>query len=70
MVTTAHCAAQTALYILTSPSLQGIHAEIVPSTFEENLPKEEFVGATLYEYPVETSARKVSRVLSFLFSAD
>lgn len=34
----------------------------MPSTFEENLPKSEFIGAAAYEYPVETSAKKAIEV--------
>ncbi|CAO1636228.1 unnamed protein product [Sympodiomycopsis kandeliae] len=40
----------------------GIHPEIVPSTFEENLPKSEFVGPAAFEYPVETGSRKALEV--------
>ena len=36
--------------------------EIVPSTFEENLPKSEFTGEAVYEYPVQTGYKKVSKV--------
>lgn len=39
--------------------MKGLHPEIVPSTFEEDLPKSEFTGAAAYEYPAETAARKV-----------
>ncbi|KDN44912.1 Maf-domain-containing protein [Tilletiaria anomala UBC 951] len=36
----------------------GLTPEIVPSTFEENLPKSEFRDDAAYEYPVETAASK------------
>lgn len=42
--------------------MQGLHPEIIPSTFEENLPKSEFVGAAAYEYPAETAAKKAIEV--------
>lgn len=32
----------------------------MPSTFEENLPKSEFIGEAVYEYPVHTGSKKVS----------
>ncbi|PWN47735.1 Maf/Ham1 [Violaceomyces palustris] len=40
----------------------GLFPEIIPSTFEEDLPKSEFRGEASYEYPVETSARKALEV--------
>ncbi|PWZ03146.1 hypothetical protein BCV70DRAFT_214612 [Testicularia cyperi] len=36
----------------------GLRPEIVPSTFEEDLPKSEFTGEAVYEYPVQTGAKK------------
>lgn len=38
--------------------------EIVPSTFEENLPKSDFIGEAVYEYPVQTGSKKVSPATS------
>lgn len=46
--------------------IQGLEPEIVPSTFEEDLPKSEFVGEAAFEYPVETSARKALEVFERL----
>lgn len=43
-------------------SLQGLVPEIVPSTFEENLPKSEFIGEAVYEYPVQTGSKKALEV--------
>ncbi|PWN38725.1 Maf/Ham1 [Ceraceosorus guamensis] len=40
----------------------GIRPEVVPSTFDENLDKGDFVGASILEYPAETSARKAIEV--------
>jgi len=37
--------------------LQGIEPEVVPSKFEEDLPKSEFEN--LYEYPVANATHKV-----------
>ncbi len=39
--------------------------EIVPSTFEENLPKSEFTGEAVFEYPVQTGSKKVCLALFF-----
>lgn len=41
---------------------KGLVPEIVPSTFEENLPKSEFTGEGVYEYPVQTGYKKVSAI--------
>ena len=40
----------------------------MPSTFEENLPKSEFIGEAAFEYPVQTGANKVraSKILDAL----
>ncbi|KAK0536219.1 hypothetical protein OC842_002048 [Tilletia horrida] len=40
----------------------GLHPEIIPSTFEENLPKSEYVGEAAFEYPVATSSHKAVEV--------
>ncbi|SPC60917.1 related to Maf-like protein C3G6.03c [Ustilago sp. UG-2017b] len=40
----------------------GLVPEIVPSTFEENLPKSEFTGEGVYEYPVQTGYKKALEV--------
>ncbi|CAO1621984.1 unnamed protein product [Parajaminaea phylloscopi] len=40
----------------------GIHPEVIPSTFEEDLPKSAFTGAKAFEYPVETGAHKAMEV--------
>ncbi|KAE8213725.1 hypothetical protein CF327_g2774 [Tilletia walkeri] len=48
----------------------GLHPEIVPSTFEENLPKSEFVGDASYEYPVSTSSHKALEVYQRLIKSD
>lgn len=45
-----------------SSTLQGLIPEIVPSTFEENLPKSDFIGEGVYEYPIQTGSRKVRDV--------
>lgn len=48
----------------------GLHPEVVPSTFEENLPKSEFIGPAAFEYPVETSSRKAVEVYERLVTQD
>lgn len=48
----------------------GIHPEVVPSTFEEDLPKSEFVGDAAFEYPVETGSRKALEVYERLIRED
>lgn len=48
----------------------GIHPEVIPSTFEENLPKSDFKGAAAYEYPVETGARKALEVYKRLLVSE
>jgi len=40
----------------------GFHPEIIPSTFEEDLPKSEYVGSAAFEYPVATSSHKAVEV--------
>ncbi|EST06250.1 Maf-like protein [Kalmanozyma brasiliensis GHG001] len=40
----------------------GLVPEIVPSTFEENLPKTDFIGEAVYEYPVQTGSKKALEV--------
>ncbi|KAN0060639.1 hypothetical protein ACQY0O_007297 [Thecaphora frezii] len=40
----------------------GLHPEIVPSTFEEDLPKSAFHGEDAYQYPVQTGAKKAIEV--------
>lgn len=46
--------------------MQGLAPEVVPSTFEEDLPKSDFRGDAAYEYPVETSAKKALEVFERL----
>lgn len=41
---------------------QGVHPEVVPSTFKEDLPKTDFVGEAVYEYPVITASHKATEV--------
>lgn len=48
----------------------GLRPEIVPSTFEENLPKSEFKGPAAFEYPVQTSLRKALEVYERLVEQD
>lgn len=48
----------------------GLHPEIIPSTFEENLPKSEFKGPAAFEYPVETSTHKALEVYKRLVEQD
>ncbi|PKI82987.1 hypothetical protein MVES1_003001 [Malassezia vespertilionis] len=40
----------------------GIHPEVVPSMFEEDLPKSDFVGEAVYEYPVANAGEKALEV--------
>lgn len=40
----------------------GLHPEVVPSTFQEDLSKDDFVGEAIYEYPVETATHKAKEV--------
>lgn len=42
--------------------MQGLHPEVVPSTFKEDLPKEAFLGEAVFEYPVETATKKAMEV--------
>ncbi|EPQ30257.1 uncharacterized protein PFL1_02373 [Pseudozyma flocculosa PF-1] len=46
----------------------GIHPEIVPSTFKEDLPKAAFRGEGAFQYPVETGAKKALEVYERLVS--
>ncbi|WFD29749.1 hypothetical protein MSPP1_000760 [Malassezia sp. CBS 17886] len=47
-----------------------IHPEVVPSTFNEDLTKDDFVGEMVYEYPVETASRKALDVYKRLVATD
>lgn len=40
----------------------GVHPEVIPSTFQEDLPKTDFQEDKLYEYPVETATYKGKEV--------
>ena len=44
------------------PLTQGLHPEVVPSTFKEDLPKSEFIGDGVFEYPVHTASCKALEV--------
>lgn len=48
----------------------GLHPEVVPSTFAEDLPKSEYTDEGVYEYPVETCARKAVEVWQRLVRED
>mgnify|MGYP001025847018 FL=1 len=48
----------------------GVHPEIVPSTFKEDLPKSDFFGDTAHEYPVETATHKAKEVYIRLVMQD
>jgi predicted house-cleaning NTP pyrophosphatase (Maf/HAM1 superfamily) len=43
--------------------------EVIPSTFEETLGHDDYIGREL-EYPVETAAQKASRDVAFLHACD
>ena len=40
----------------------GLHPEVVPSQFKEDLPKSEFAGDGAFEYPVHTASHKATEV--------
>ncbi|WFC94059.1 hypothetical protein MBRA1_000689 [Malassezia brasiliensis] len=40
----------------------GLRPEVVPSRFEEDLPKSEFAGEGVHEYPVQTASHKAMEV--------
>ncbi|PWN30913.1 Maf-like protein [Jaminaea rosea] len=48
----------------------GIHPEIIPSTFEEDLPKSSFAGEKAIQYPAETAAHKALEVYQRLLKED
>jgi hypothetical protein len=48
-----------ALLRISIDLIQGLVPEIVPSRFEEDLPKSQFPN--IYEYPVATATEKVSQ---------
>lgn len=48
----------------------GVHPEIVPSTFKEDLPKSDFTGELAFEYPVETASHKAKEVYQRLVLED
>ncbi|WFD25161.1 hypothetical protein MNAN1_000127 [Malassezia nana] len=48
----------------------GLHPEVVPSTFKEDLSKDDFVGEALYEYPVETATYKAKEVYERLVHSE
>lgn len=41
---------------------QGLRPEVVPSQFQEDLPKSEFIGEGVHEYPVQTASHKALEV--------
>ncbi|WFD42188.1 hypothetical protein MPSI1_000827 [Malassezia psittaci] len=40
----------------------GLRPEVVPSLFQEDLPKNEFIGEGVHEYPVQTASHKAMEV--------
>lgn len=55
---------------LTAASSQGLHPELHPSNFAEDLPKSSYVEEQIFEYPVETSACKAREVYERLVKLD
>mgnify|MGYP002715464876 CR=1 FL=1 len=47
----------------------GVHPEVVPSTFAEDLDKTEFADERIYEYPVATASHKAVEVYERLVRA-
>ncbi|KAK0549697.1 hypothetical protein OC846_001626 [Tilletia horrida] len=48
----------------------GLHPEIIPSNFAEDLPKSDYAGEAAYEYPVATSSHKAVEVYQRLIKQD